>query len=142
MGTSARDLVGSDLGIPDHMQIIDWAAAIEQCSGDVSFLEELLVDLWNESTTHLKQLREFVPSGCMLDSKHEAHSIKGAAANLMCHRMRTAALYLERGGTAGTRLPEGGAEWYTVKRAMEAGLQHLELEVARFEHMLKQKRLL
>ena len=41
------------------------------------------------------------------DTKHEAHSIKGAAANLMCHRLRTAAAYLEQGGQVGTRLEKG-----------------------------------
>lgn len=41
------------------------------------------------------------------DSQHEAHSIKGAAANLMCNRVRTAALYLEKAGRAGNKLPKG-----------------------------------
>lgn len=43
------------------------------------------------------------------DTQHEAHSIKGAAANLMCHRLRLAALYMERAGQVGTRLQEGGS---------------------------------
>ncbi|CAN0254279.1 unnamed protein product [Ascophyllum nodosum] len=141
-GPSSRDLVGMDVGVPDNMEVIDWDAAVDQCSGDVEFLEELLVDLWNESSAHAKQLREFVPSGDMLDTKHEAHSIKGAAANLMCHRLRTAAAYLEQGGQVGTRLEEGGSEWRTVKQAMELGLQQLELEMGRLENMLKQKKIL
>ncbi|CAM9988749.1 unnamed protein product, partial [Ectocarpus sp. 8 AP-2014] len=41
---SSANLVGVQLGVPDDTEVIDWAAAVDQCSGDVSFLEELLVD--------------------------------------------------------------------------------------------------
>lgn len=43
------------------------------------------------------------------EAKHAAHSIKGAAANLMCHRVRLASMFLEKAGQAGTTLQEG--EW-------------------------------
>lgn len=43
------------------------------------------------------------------ETKHAAHSIKGAAANLMCHRVRVASMYLEKAGQAGMTLEEG--EW-------------------------------
>lgn len=46
-----------------------------QCSGDTAFLEELLVDLWNEANAHMKQLREFIPEGDMLVSMLVSHSV-------------------------------------------------------------------
>lgn len=39
------------------------APACRQCSGDAAFLDELLVDLWNEANEHAKQLRAAVPQG-------------------------------------------------------------------------------
>ncbi|CAM9439841.1 unnamed protein product [Pylaiella littoralis] len=138
----SANLVGVQLGVPDGTEVIDWAAAVDQCSGDVSFLEELLVDLWNESNAHFQQLKTFVPCGAMLDTQHEAHSIKGAAANLMCHRFRLAALYMERAGQAGTRLEEGSDEFTAVKGYLEKGLEVLEEELRLFEGMLKKKKLI
>ncbi|CAM9297670.1 unnamed protein product, partial [Hapterophycus canaliculatus] len=138
---SPPSLIGVQLGVPDGTEVIDWAAAIDQCSGDESFLEELLVDLWNESNAHMQQLRDFVPRGEMLETQHEAHSIKGAAANLMCHRLRLSALYLERAGQVGTRLQEGTSDFASVKEDLEAGMQVLEKELVLFEDILKQKKL-
>ncbi|CAM9393482.1 unnamed protein product, partial [Ectocarpus sp. 12 AP-2014] len=139
---SSANLVGVQLGVPDDTEVIDWAAAVDQCSGDVSFLEELLVDLWNESNAHMEQLREFIPRGAMRDTQHEAHSIKGAAANLMCHRLRLSALYLERAGQVGTRLQEAGSsDFNSVKEDLKKGQQVLERELSLFQDLLKQKKL-
>ncbi|CAM9265625.1 unnamed protein product [Scytosiphon promiscuus] len=138
---SPPNLIGVQLGVPDGTEVIDWAAAIDQCSGDESFLEELLVDLWNESNAHMQQLRDFVPRGDMLETQHEAHSIKGAAANLMCHRLRLAALYLERAGQVGTRLQEGSSDFSSLKEDLETGMQVLEKELVLFQDLLKQKKL-
>ncbi|CAM9558948.1 unnamed protein product [Ectocarpus fasciculatus] len=138
---SSANLVGVQLGVPDDTEVIDWAAAVDQCSGDVSFLEELLVDLWNESNAHMEQLREFIPRGAMRDTQHEAHSIKGAAANLMCHRLRLSALYLERAGQVGTRLQEGSSDFNSVKEDLKKGQQVLERELSLFQDLLKKKKL-
>eukprot|EP00752_Nemacystus_decipiens_P017935 g16078.t1 len=136
------NLVGVPLGVPDGTEVIDWTAAVDQCSGDVSFLEELLVDLWNESNSHLQQLKDFVPRGAMLDTQHEAHSIKGAAANLMCHRLRLSALYVEMAGQVGTRLKEGSDDFNSVKGHLEKGMEVLEKELGLLQVMLQQKKLI
>lgn len=142
MESELAKLVGVPLGVPDGTEVIDWTAAVDQCSGDVSFLEELLVDLWNESNSHMQQLKDSVPRGAMLDTQHEAHAIKGAAANLMCHRLRLSALYLERAGQVGTRLEDGSDDFTTVKGCLDRGMEVLEKELALFQVMLQQKKLI
>lgn len=134
-----KDLVGMDLHVPEDTEIIDWDAALNQCCGDAGFLQELLGELVAEASPHMETLRECVPQGSMLEAKHAAHSIKGAAANLMCHRVRLASMFLEKAGQAGTTLQEGGEDWTQLKEEMQTGLQHLAQELVRFEDMLKKK---
>lgn len=134
--------VGVALGVPSDLEAVDWTAALEQCSGDMSFLEELLVDLWTESGEHAQQLRDSVPRGKCLEVQHEAHSIKGAAANLMCHRLRSAALFLEKAGFVGTKLIEGAPEAPIVHKAMVLGMKILEDELVTLSGVLKDKNLI
>ncbi|CAN0276105.1 unnamed protein product, partial [Phaeothamnion confervicola] len=42
------------------MPVVDWDLALEQCSGDETFLYELLGDLWSEASENLDQLNVHV----------------------------------------------------------------------------------
>ena len=80
----------------------------------------------------------FLNVGNDQDTQHEAHSIKGAASNLMCHRMRLAALYMERAGQVGTRLKEGGSELARrIDISRSAAVASLDLRCAPKGHASK-----
>mmetsp|Transcript_28842 Transcript_28842/g.43554 ORF Transcript_28842/g.43554 Transcript_28842/m.43554 type:complete len:131 (+) Transcript_28842:195-587(+) len=80
------------------MSVIDWDEAMEQCGDDEDFLRELLADLREETTQQLAKMDETLRNPAD-DSYHRimraSHVIKGAASNLMCQQLRTAAMDLE-----------------------------------------------
>jgi HPt (histidine-containing phosphotransfer) domain-containing protein len=113
MQNQAEAPVVVPLVVPDDTDVIDWDAAVEQCSGDEAFLRELLVDLLEETRSNVEEIRACFSRGDMVGVQHGAHSVKGAASNLMCHRLKTVALFMETEGREGARLdkegPGGGA---------------------------------
>ncbi|GMH52929.1 hypothetical protein TrLO_g10247 [Triparma laevis f. longispina] len=95
--------------VQQELPIIHWDGGLEQCGGDEEFLRELLVDLWSEVQEQMNNI-EALGQVTVIDYKRisqVAHAIKGAAANLMCSRMSSAAATLEAAASAINR-KEGG----------------------------------
>lgn len=130
--------------------IVDWPMAVEQCGGDEDFLRELLVDLWTESIGHLELLMDSVPARRFDVTRNIAHTIKGAAANLMCYGLRDAALLIERTAMRASTLSSEGtnpnappsAEKEALSRAIDTGLEALQAEVLKFKKYLQMKDLI
>mmetsp|Transcript_40345 Transcript_40345/g.49155 ORF Transcript_40345/g.49155 Transcript_40345/m.49155 type:complete len:128 (-) Transcript_40345:417-800(-) len=84
--------------------VIDWDEAMEQCGDDEEFLRELLDDLRGEADTQVDKIEETIRSPTdnpFHRIMRASHVIKGAAANLMCHQLHTAAAALEKAASAG-----------------------------------------
>ena len=122
--------------IPDNVNVIDWDSALEQCSGDKLFVQELLVDLLGEARSHVNSIKKSLERGDMLGVQHAAHSIKGAAANLMCHRLRIVALYMETEGKTGTQLESGSSKLISLKSCLYEAFKVLEQEVVSLEKVI------
>eukprot|EP00499_Haloplacidia_sp_CaronLabIsolate_P014884 CAMPEP_0196769262 /NCGR_PEP_ID=MMETSP1104-20130614/430_1 /TAXON_ID=33652 /ORGANISM="Cafeteria sp., Strain Caron Lab Isolate" /LENGTH=211 /DNA_ID=CAMNT_0042139347 /DNA_START=59 /DNA_END=694 /DNA_ORIENTATION=- len=77
--------------------VIDWDAAIKQVGEeDRNFLFELLHDLYKEGTAHVNEVVMAVQAMDIKRIQHHSHAVKGAAANIMCFRLRWAAAALEQ----------------------------------------------
>lgn len=116
--------------IPDEVETIDWSAAAEQCGGDESFLKEMLVIMHEEIKSHMVNLRDAVAANEMDPTRHIAHTIKGVATNLMCHRLRSIALHVETMGKWGIWLDKDSADLKHSKEDLEKSLCVLEKELA------------
>lgn len=78
---------------------INWDEAKEQCDGDTEFLNELLNDFMGELLTAGEMLDRKIKSkegNWKTVASQQAHAIKGAAANLMCHELRSVSETLEK----------------------------------------------
>uniref|UniRef100_A0A7S2DUJ5 HPt domain-containing protein n=1 Tax=Octactis speculum TaxID=3111310 RepID=A0A7S2DUJ5_9STRA len=78
---------------------INWDEAKGQCDGDTEFLNELLNDFMVELLTAGEMLDRKIKSkegNWKTVASQQAHAIKGAAANLMCHELRSVSETLEK----------------------------------------------
>uniref|UniRef100_A0A7S2XTL1 HPt domain-containing protein n=1 Tax=Fibrocapsa japonica TaxID=94617 RepID=A0A7S2XTL1_9STRA len=135
--SAAEAVPGPSIGA--DLVVINWAEAMEQVGDDEEFLHELLGDLFNETQAHVESLKASVPSRDTETVRQKAHSIKGAAANLMCHRLREAALFLEKAGMSGTK---GELTGDALNQTLDKGLEALLTEFDSFGKVLKEKELI
>ncbi|KAG5184987.1 Hpt domain protein [Tribonema minus] len=123
---------------PQPLVVVDWTMALEQCGGDEEFLKELLVDLWTESSSHLEELQSTVPARNITETRNIAHTMKGAAGNLMCFALHHACLTLEKTAHEGTStIPTE-----QLFEAMKDALVVIQGEMARFEEYLHKRALI
>jgi len=131
----------------DTVAVIDWDEALEQCGGEQEFLYELLSDLFSEAQAHVDVIKKAVeeiggeeppenPQDQADAVRRAGHSIKGAAANLMCYRLRDASQILEKRGTQGVSGELSGPEYV---EALREGLRTLELEMESFQTELSER---
>ncbi|CAM9555338.1 unnamed protein product [Heterosigma akashiwo] len=128
----------------DDDEIIGWEAALEQCAGDEEFLQELLQDFSVETAAHFQALQKAVDALTPEDTagdeadaiRRAAHSIKGAAANLMCNKLRDAAQSLEKTGMQGV---SGEIEGDSFIELATEGLATLESEVKALDEELAER---
>ncbi len=80
-----------------------------------------------------------IPQGLAEQCGRIGHSIKGAAANLMCYKLRDAALALERVGRAASAktIPES-----QIQSDLDTTFAALKREMTRLEAFLKASQLL
>jgi chemotaxis protein histidine kinase CheA len=90
--------------------------------------------LLHVSAYYVIQLAAKVPQGKAEECGRIGHSIKGAAANLMCYKLRDAALAMERVGLAAVTKTKPKDQIQVDLEATHAGLIR---EMARFEVYLK-----
>ena len=125
--------------IPNETELINWNDALNQCSGDVEFLKELLIDMREEFKSSVLKLSESVTKGDMFTTQCESHSIKGTSSNMMCHRLVAVSLYMEEEGKKGTQLKEGSKEYDATNENIQKAFKVLLEEVTRFEDMINLK---
>ena len=92
---------GTGRGAVPDAPPIDLDEAIERTMGDIEFLEELLHDFLNQLSQQIKTLESTLERGDAEGFMHEAHAIKGAAANLSAERIAAIARGLEEIGKEG-----------------------------------------
>ncbi|GAX21027.1 hypothetical protein FisN_1Lh301 [Fistulifera solaris] len=111
-------------------EIIDWDEAMQQCGEDEEFLHELLNDFRGELETQLASIAETIqnpgeaPYHLIMRA---AHVVKGAAANLMCGQLRTAAMNLEQ---TSKQVHEAGGTSAPQDIQAQVQLRYSELQVA------------
>ncbi|CAN0114995.1 unnamed protein product [Discosporangium mesarthrocarpum] len=76
------------------------------------------------------------------DIQNLAHSIKGAAANLMCYRLRQASFFLEKVGSVGGAASNADHPQQSFDKVLEGGLEVLLKEMDTLHAFLKSKKLL
>jgi signal transduction histidine kinase/CheY-like chemotaxis protein/HPt (histidine-containing phosphotransfer) domain-containing protein len=84
----------SDLDIPDP-SVLDMGDALERFDGDREFFGEVLEDFLESGSVQVRILEQAVRDGDYERLEREAHSLKGAAANLSASRLSKIALELE-----------------------------------------------
>ncbi len=80
---------------PTKPSPVNIEAALERCGGDREFLDEMLNEFLEFSRTQIVQLTEAIEKSDLPVMTREAHSIKGAAANLGIDDLSKTALELE-----------------------------------------------
>ena len=76
----------------------DFKNALNCAMGDVSFLESMLSEFRQNQQTYFERINAAVANQDPVKLKFEAHSLKGASANLGLKKIQTTALALERMG--------------------------------------------
>lgn len=90
----------------DGEPVIDWDQAMEQCCGEEDFLLEVLGDMLAEREESLVTLHDAWQNDLHKELSEQAHSVKGAAANLFLLSLKKAALETEQLGKALVKDPE------------------------------------
>jgi signal transduction histidine kinase/CheY-like chemotaxis protein len=98
-------------GVPP---ILDKAGAIARMGIDEAIYEDVLRIFPGECAAMLQRLREAVAESRWDDARHEAHTLKGLAANIGAEAMAQAALALE------AALRRGDTEVFALLQALEA----------------------
>jgi len=96
---------------PDASTPMDIEASIKR-AGDREFWEELLIVYFEENNARLSILEEAIATGDTQAVQLEAHTVKGASAEMLAEEVRAAAYDLEKLGKSGdlTGAPEKLAE--------------------------------
>jgi CheY-like chemotaxis protein len=94
-------------GTGNHQDdILDIEEALERFDGDREFYEEMLQDFIEYGTAQVQTIEEAIGKGNPELLAREAHSLKGAAANLSANRLSRLAVELEQRALEG-RLEDG-----------------------------------
>mmetsp|Transcript_415 Transcript_415/g.617 ORF Transcript_415/g.617 Transcript_415/m.617 type:complete len:137 (-) Transcript_415:276-686(-) len=129
-------------------EVMNWDEAMEQCGGEMDFLQELLQDFSAGLTVwipNIKSQLEILKNnsdnrgqvvGAAAKIKTDAHQMKGAAANLMCSGIRDAAQFLENRGHQGS---EGELQGDELVDAINECILTLERQIALFSEFCEEK---
>jgi len=105
----------ADPAAPREVPVFDWRGFLARLMGDEELAGEVLESFLQDLPTRLEALRLLVEAGDPQAVAREAHTIKGAAANVGAESLRQAAAQVETAGRAGdmeaarrigARLPE------------------------------------
>jgi HPt (histidine-containing phosphotransfer) domain-containing protein len=121
-GSALRSVLTEELGL-NAMSVIDAAKALEQSSGDAEFMLELMESYQGEYVRQLAEIKRGLQQQDWYGLAMEAHSLKGAAANLFILRMRAVSHELEKMGKA-------------MKKEVDAGEQPADTAVARVQELI------
>ena len=86
------------MGIPEHLDGLDVAAALDRVGGDEDLLKEIAGIFLEEYTSQLAAARSAVREKDAGAVQHTAHSIKGSVANFGANEAYELALRLEMMG--------------------------------------------
>ncbi len=111
----------------DERAAVDFSRIQETSDGDTDFEKELFGVFLEDCEERLQRLNEALAAGRLSELQREAHTIKGAAANVGTTRLQEIAMHLE--GMTDVAAPEGivlagqlGSEFARVKEAVLAYL--------------------
>ncbi len=121
-GTTTKYFQVNSEALPE---IWDRAAMLDRLMGDEELTEKILKGFIEDMPRQIDALRRYIEVGDTARAKTQAHTIKGAAANVGGERLRTVAFDLEQAGKAGdlegmkSRLDALSACFAELKQAME-----------------------
>ena len=90
----------ANAGTPD-VEIFNYDAALETASGKVPRLQRIINAFLNDAPKRLNAFKNALDSGERLAAEREAHSLKGAAANIAAQVLRDRAFKAERACKSG-----------------------------------------
>jgi HPt (histidine-containing phosphotransfer) domain-containing protein len=105
--------------------VFDRAGVMQRLEGDRELAKVVMEVFLDDLPRQLECLRDLVASGDAQGTGRQAHSIKGAAANVGGERMRRVAMEMERAADAGnltgvkTRMDKLQAEFRLLKDALQ-----------------------
>jgi CheY-like chemotaxis protein/HPt (histidine-containing phosphotransfer) domain-containing protein len=79
----------------------DHRALLDRLMGDEDLARTIMEAFLNDIPTQIDQLNQFLSSGDVCAAERQAHTIKGAAANVGGEALRAVALEMEKAGKAG-----------------------------------------
>ncbi|MFA6583019.1 MAG: PAS domain S-box protein, partial [Elusimicrobiaceae bacterium] len=110
---------------PGAIAVFDRADILKRVMGDEQLTEKLIAGFLQDIPRQIELLRGFIDTGDMPATETQAHSIKGAAANIAGEKLREAALKLEKAAMRNDRaavtalLPELVTEFERLREAMK-----------------------
>ena len=116
-----------DIPAADDRAAVDFSRIKETSDGDTEFEKELFEVFLEDCEERLQRLNDALAEGRLSEIQREAHTIKGAAANVGTTRLQEIAMHLE--GMSDSASPEGkvladelASEFARVKEAVLAYL--------------------
>ena len=106
------------------MPVYDRDALLRRLVGDENLVEKIVDGFLADMPKQIQALKAFLSSGDAGASEHQAHTIKGAAANVGGDSMRAVALDVEKAAKAGDLT------------SAEAGTADLEAEFERLKEAM------
>ncbi len=94
--------------VDDGIKIFDSEELLKRLGGNVAMLPRFTAMFEKNCSGYLEALRQAIKSGNDEQVRIQAHSIKGAAANIAAHKMKESASALEEMARDGGR--DGGGE--------------------------------
>jgi CheY-like chemotaxis protein len=85
----------------DAKDIFDADDLLNRLMADKDSCRPIVAGFLADISTYVLALKNFLRSGDALSVQHQAHTIKGAAANVSCYRLKKAAHELEKAGKSG-----------------------------------------
>jgi len=132
-GNAANAAQGSDAtlspGAAADTAIFDEVAIIERLMADRDLAREIALSFLDDIPTRIEALRECLNAGDIKGTQRQAHTIKGAAANVSGNALSALAAELERASKAG--------EIETVR----AGLEDLRVQFERLKQTMERSSL-
>jgi PAS domain S-box-containing protein len=118
---SAKMIAGPEA---ETQAVFDWSELLDRLMGDTELAHTLVEGFMDDIPVQISKLKGFLESGDVPAATRQAHTIKGAAANIGAAVLREAAYELEEQGHAGDMA------------GVAKGLPHLEVAFERLKEAL------
>ncbi|MEA3396675.1 MAG: response regulator, partial [Chloroflexota bacterium] len=119
---------GEEEGLDPSPVVFDRAGMLDRMMGDEELAETIVQGFLADIPQQIEALRNYLEAGDAAGAERQAHTIKGASANVGGEALRALAFELEKAGKAGdlesikTRMDELAASFEELKQAIKGDI--------------------